>query len=336
MKYITPRVASLAVILSTAAITSCETTPGSPFAQAHPDYLSVHGPLITDPAVVRSVIPASPADGKIAIGDTIMALGSDPVRSIDELFSILDKATPSEATLRRVDGSKYTVPISTLLDESTFQSWALPIAPGETLGYQGSNLDGATQQYGYVFAGATRGGAALTMWPGSYRLLEVAVTLQVPPDCTDCELRNIALMDWDAKSWLQVVSINDAATIAFPDLGAPKTLVSVPPPIPVAYSGVSTTTGTVQGSTFGNSVYGTYSGVTTGTVTPYYDYTATNMAQLTNLAVAIRNSQIDQRNAQRAQFVAKRYGNLRLGKLNPGERLAGARTGSEFLLSRIS
>jgi hypothetical protein len=99
--------------------------------------------------------------------------------------------------------------------------------------------------------------------------------------------------------------------------------MAVPPPTPIGYTGTTTTMGTFNAYSSGNYMSGTYSGTGITNVTPYYDYTATNMALAYNLGAMIRQSQIQTHGVARNSFVTRRQGNLRIGMLNPGERITG-------------
>jgi len=168
---------------------------------------------------------------------------------------------------------------------------------------------------------------SMERWQGTPNLLEVQVTFAAGKNCAKCTLKSFGIVDVAHNSLLTAVPMDQAAWIEYPDAGQPGQYVNVPPPIPVGATTTANISGTVNGTyqQFGN--FGTYNGTVSAfgnaTTTYNYDYSATNAANMQNLGVAIRNANIQAQNAARAKFINERYGNLRLGLLNPGETVTG-------------
>ena len=273
--------------------------------------------------VVRKVMPASPSDTTIQVGDKIVALGPTPISSIGQYFKVISSEKPPSATLERPGTGQFTVAIDKLSDQTSHKPYASPLADGETFVIRQLNADGDPQLSGTIFFGSMYGNAMATLWDRMLYLIEIRLSLNVSDKCADCTMKNVALMDWGAKSWVHPASAAEVAWLIYPALNQPAPMVNVPPPTPIGAFAVSNTLGMFTAQQLGSYVYGNYSGQTVTTVVPRYDYTLTNVALMQNLASAIQADTIRQQNAHRQQFVGKRIGNFRLGSLNPGEKLVG-------------
>ncbi|HET6444366.1 MAG TPA: hypothetical protein VFI27_07265, partial [candidate division Zixibacteria bacterium] len=73
----------------------------------------------------------------------------------------------------------------------------------------------------------------------------------------------------------------------------------------------------------GNSTYGNYAGTSITYVNPYYDYTAAFVSLAYNYGAVIKAARIRAHNKARQTFMNLRISNLRIGRLNPGERVTG-------------
>jgi hypothetical protein len=281
------------------------------------------GPLDDGPMVIRKVFQDTPAQSNIQVGDKVIALGNTPVRSIGEYFKLSSGNSYNTVTIEKSDGMRKTLSIDKLLKPNSHQAYASPLNDGETFIVRQSSADGEPRLAGLLSAGDLFGTISGTFWEKSNNVIEIRVTGTVSEKCSKCLLKNVALMDWNARSWIQPISIEDAAWLIYPALDQPGTVVNVPPPVPINATALSTTSGTFDAYRSGDYIYGNYAGHTVTTVVPQYDYTLTNMALMQNLAVSLQRDNIRQQNRHRHDFVSKRSGNLRTGNLNPGEKLMG-------------
>lgn len=281
------------------------------------------GPFDDGPMVIRKVFQDTPASNTIQTGDKILRLDDTPINSIGEYYKLVSSNKYSTVTIQKQNSSTITVDIGNLLAQDSYKSYASPLDDGESFVVRQTNADGEPRLAGLISAGHLFGTVSGTFWEKSYNIIEVRLTASVPSSCKECTLKNIALMDWNAQSWLQPISQEDAAWLIYPPLNQPSQMVNVPPPVPIGTTALSSTVGTFDANRYGNYIYGSYSGRTMSTIVPQYDYTLTNLAIMQNLTATIQRDNIQQQNQLRQDFVSKRSGNLRIGKLNSGEKIMG-------------
>jgi hypothetical protein len=285
--------------------------------------LTPPGPYDDGPFLIRKVFPNTPAVSYIEVGDKLIALGDNQIQSIGQYFRLISSNKYETFTIEKPDGTRKILSINHLLKPKSFEQYASPLNDGESFILRQTNADGEPCLAGFFSGGDIIGTISGTFHESASNVIEVRITGTASNQCTDCVLKNVAVMDWGAKSWIQPVSIEDAAWLIYPAQDKPGKLVNVPPPIPVSATAFSTTLGTFDARRAGNYIYGTYTGNAMTTVVPQYNYTLTNAALMQNLAVTIQQDKIRQQNKLRQDFVNKRSGNLRFGKLNPGERILG-------------
>jgi len=285
--------------------------------------LTPSGPYDDGPMVIRKVFPDTPAVSNIDVGDKIIALGNTPIQSIGQYFNLLSNNAYDTFTLEKANGLRKTLAINHLLKPSSYDQYASPLNDGESFVLRQTTADGEPCLAGMFSGGDIFGTISGVFHDKASNVIEIRVTGTVATKCSECYLKNVALMDWKAQSWIQPISTEDAAWLIYPAQNQPGQMVNVPPPIPVSATAFSTTTGTFDAHRAGNYIYGTYRGQTTTTVVPQYNYALTNAALMQNLAVAIQQDNIRHQNKLRQDYVSKRSGNLRFGKLNPGEQILG-------------
>lgn len=286
------------------------------------EILSAIGPSFNDAPVLRNIRAGSAAEGKLYAGDQVISVGSKHIASLQELWPALMESNAETFLLER-DGSLIELPITVLADVDTKTLNAFPLDWGETFTVDKKSVTGPTMRSGYVLAGRLDGQVAASVWKGRPDLLEIELQLFTPENCTDCRLRNVAVMDLSRKAWLSIVPIEQAAFAVVPEIGQPAQPVEVPPPTLVSATSTTTMQGNVNAQSYGNTTYGTYSGSAYTTTTPIYDYSNQYAALGHNLGVAIQNARIETANRERLEFANIRLGNLRVGALNPGEIVTG-------------
>lgn len=168
--------------------------------------------------VVRKVMPASPSDTTIQVGDKIVALGPTPISSIGQYFKFISSEKPPSATLERPETGQFTVAIDKLSDQTSHKPYASPLADGETFVIRQLNADGDPQLSGTFFFGSMYGNAMATLWDRMLYLIEIRLSLNVSDKCADCTMKNVALMDWGAKSWVHPASAAEVAWLIYPAL----------------------------------------------------------------------------------------------------------------------
>jgi len=281
------------------------------------------GPYDDGPMVIRKVLPNTPAFNAVQVGDKVVRLDDTPVKSIGQYFNLISSNKYITVTIEKSNSKNVTIAIDNFINPTSNQVYASPLDDGESFVVRQANADGEARLAGLMSAGHLFGTVSGTFWDKSYNIIEIRLTANVSEKCYDCELKNVALMDWNAKSWIQPISHEDAAWLIYPELNQPGQMMNVPPPVPIGVTALSTTVGTFGANRYGSYIYGTYSGHTISTIVPQYNYTLTNLALMQNLTVAIQRDNIRQQNKLRQEFISKRSGNLRIGKVNPGEKLMG-------------
>jgi len=286
------------------------------------DALSAAGPRYIDKAAFRTIIPGTAASNQLQVGDTVVAVDSTNVGTIAEFLQAVSPL-PRTFTVLRASGERLTMPISTLFDFEKESANAFLLGPEDSFTADIQSLTGLSARGGYFSAGSISGSIAVSRWNVAPSILELEIYVDVPKDCMDCEIRDIAVMDWGRRAWLSTVPFDQVAYTLVPDIGSPGVPIAVPPPRVVGSTSTTTMNGTVNAQSYGNTVHGNYSGTAYTSTTPIYDYSNQYAAAGHNLGVAIRNSQIQSTNRLRGQFSYARVGNLRTGKLNPGEKVTG-------------
>lgn len=267
------------------------------------------------PPLVRYVEKNSPAENIVNVGDLIISVDGNPVKSTFNFYEII---TPQAKTveIKTKTGKIKAVPFDKITQPNTYHSYVWLIEPGQTIIFKLHNpVYKKDQDSALLYLHKAKALVSASMWRYEPRYLEVYMELRVDSDCQDCRLENIAVLDLSRKSWLTPVSPSYVAWSLYPYEEAPPSFMPVPPPVPVGYTASTTMAGTFSA--------GSFSGTGFTEINPYYDYTATNFATAYNLGVLIKQWQIQARSEARKKFVTKRLGNLRFGKLNPGERITG-------------
>lgn len=309
------------LLLSAYILTGCTTAIPQSSTILEPATLDLQAP----PTVI-SVDQESEIAKIIEPGNQLIAVDETPTPNNATLLQLV--ADPSifqrMGHVKTTSGEVVKLPMEAIFpgtDNATSVNW---IQPGSTAIYSPyTNPDGVEQTYGMITAGKLVAAIATRHWHSNPQILEVQLTAAAPTDCNSCGLKDIRVIELPHNSWVQPISINQAAWAVYPDIGSPEQKINVPPPTPVGGTAISNSYGTFSGQNYGNQTYGTYSGNTVTTYYPTYDYTATNAANIHNLAVAIRNERIENQNNARSKFITARVGNLRLGELNPGETIVG-------------
>lgn len=309
--------AFITVILA-ATVSGCATNAGLFSSKKAPVALSPYGVNATSPAVIRMVKrPHSP----LHKGATVLSVNGKPVTAYTFYRAFTPKCT---SKIKSVGGTVNTVADRKLLSEggNHLNVFTLP-AGGTFIFKQKVPVYKRTQNAGLIYLGREQGLVAASIWNTKPRILELYLDLHASQSCQSCNLKNIGVMDWSRKSWLTSVAVNKVAELVYPRHGEPGPLMNVPPPTPVGYTSTSDTTGSFNGTIIGNGYNGNYSGTTITTTTPQYNYSATNLSELHNLAVILARDRIKRDNKYRRDFVTDRIVNLKLGPLAPGERMSG-------------
>lgn len=309
-------------LLLSALACGCATSPDR-YDTRKPIYLVPFATSADSPAQVRHIVPDSPAKSVIEVGDTILSVDDKPVTNTLGFYSALSP-TAKIIRIRAKDGKERDVLASTFIKPDSHEMWAWLFEPGQTISFKLYNPVYADKQEAALLAPKNSVSlVSASIWPTHPRYLEIYLDLQVNPDCLDCKLENIAVLDLSRNSWLTPVSPDYVAWALYPIAGQEPSLMPIPPPTPIGETSTTTTTGTLSAQTYGNYISGTYAGTGFTTTTPYYDYTATNIALAYNLGAMIRQSKIQAHGAARISFVSRRQINLRIGDLNPGEHVTG-------------
>jgi hypothetical protein len=288
-----------------------------------PKSLIPYGIASDAPALIRYIEPNSSAASVVSKGDLVLAVDTQPVNGTFNLW-VSVKPDSKFVHIRSRDGSEKYITLTKLIDPQSHRPLALPFDPGQTILFKLQNpAYTVSQDAALLYPQNSIALISTSVWDTEPRYLEVYLELRVDPACQDCKLENIAVMDLSRKSWLTPVPPDYIAWALYPEAGQAPNMIPVPPPTPVGYTATSTLSGTLNTYSYGNSLSGTYYGTGVSTVTPYYDYTATNMAMIYNLAAAIKQNNIIAHSRARVTFVTRRQSNLRVGQLNPGERVTG-------------
>lgn len=291
---------------------------GGLFASHNPQSLEPYGVKASGPAVVHMVLASH---SPVHDGDTILTVSGKPVTA----YSFYSVFTPrGQMKVKTEAGKVHMVSDASLLAKRGAGLKAGTLNPGGTFIFrQKVPAYQRVQDAGLVVMGHERGLISASLWHTKPRILELYVDLRSDASCRTCNLKNLAAMDWSRKAWLTPVPANKVAWVVYPPDNSAGPLMNVPPPTPVGYTSTSNTTGTFNGNVYGNSYSGNYSGYTTTTTSPYYDYTATDMAEAYNLATIFQQAHIRQDDKNRRTFAVDRIGNLRLGRMQAGERMTG-------------
>lgn len=275
---------------------------------------------------VAYVAPESELSSRVTRGDRLVASNGKPVKTYTDLLTLMSAPDfeTHRAQLVRADDSTYELTMQELQADETGLAPVVWVEFGSTAGVDNfTNIDGETQAQGLVYAGKLAASFAALRWDTSPPLIELSIVAKADAECEKCGIRDLRVLDLPRGSFVQAVPAEQAAWAVLPDLGNPEEMVPVPPPTPVGATASSHTTGSLTGHQYGGVLRGSYSGSTTTTIQPQYDYSAQNAAAFHNLAVATRNERIQNQNSARNMFLANRYGNLRLGQLEAGESVQG-------------
>lgn len=314
--------------LSIVLLPGCTTVQTTDYAdRVAPVSLSPVGKHADSPATVEYVEPGSPADGVLAVGDRITKLDGNAITSTWDFVNKIGPLKPLTATIVTAGGAEKTVVSEAIYDPKQNKFHIFPFRPGEPFLFSQTP---AAYNYDRNAAFLNIGGAWTLVSAGLFqsgvsglRYLELLMEIRVDDGCADCRLDNIAIADQTANSFLTAVSPEYAAWALYPTAGQAPQMMAVPPPTPIGATASTMGRGTFNAYTYGNRISGTFQGSGITTYTPTYDYTLTNMAMAYNLGAMIQQSRIQADTVARQRFVQRRTGNLRLGKLNPGERLSG-------------
>lgn len=311
------KLAVLRALLVAALVAGCNTVP------LKPTYLRPYATPADATPVIRHVEPNSPAQSAVQVGDLVLSVDAKPIGSTMEFYSAL-LPTPRNVHVRTKAGEEKDVPFSVFVKPDSHEMWAWLIEPGQSISFELNNpVYGEHQEAALVYPRNAVALVSASLWTTDPQYIEVYLELRVNADCQDCKLENIAVLDISRNSWLTPVRPEHVAWALYPTAGQAPGLVSVPPPTPVGYTATGIQTGTLSARTYGSSTYGTYSGSGVSTVAPQYDYTLTNMALISNLSSMIQADKIRAHGAARDAFINRRQSNLRVGALNPGERVTG-------------
>ncbi len=273
--------------------------------------------------IIRYIEKNSPAKDILSVGDLIISVDGKPVKNTFNFYEII---TPQSKTVKiqKKTGIIKEVSFDKIVEPHSYHLYVWLIEPGQTLVFKLYNpVYKRDQDSALLYLRKATALVSARMWKCDPKYLEVYIELRVDPDCEDCTLENIAVMDLSRKSWLTPVSPSYVAWSLYPYEGPPPNFMPVPPPTPTGYTVTTRMSGTLHTYSYGPYTTGSYSGTGFTQINPYYDYTATNFAAAYNLGVLIKHWQIQARTEARKKFVTKRLGNLRFGKLNPGERITG-------------
>ncbi len=268
-------------------------------------------------------MPDSSAQQYLDIGDTFTAVDRKEVAGTFDFYTFLSPQVET-FTVQRTSGEVEEIPASAVITKDGKQLNAWAIEPGETITFdQDVPVYGEARPAGLFYLDEATGLVTAGIWDTDPRLIELYIEIRVPHSCMDCQLKNIAVMDWGRRSWLAPVDSSTVAWRLFPTAGQPPSLMAVPPPVPLGYTANTYGTGQLSGYSQGSTFTGSYSGNAISSITPYYDYTLTNLASAYNLGAIFQQAKIEADTAARRAFVLDRYSNLRLGAFNPGEQITG-------------
>lgn len=288
-----------------------------------PTPLTTIGQPLDGRMIVRAVDDDSPAAELLEVGDQIVAVGTHPVSTIADFFQAMGDPAAETITVEKSDGELITLEREAIQEPEHGLFYFSAVAPGEKFFIRRQSPYAPAQSSALTFLPGIFGLVSGVLWEGEPRFMELYVEIAAGDDCRPCRLDNIALMEWPTRTWLPPVGAPTVAARLYPVAGQPPPPVPIPPPTVVGYVETARTTGTVSAYQSGSTITGTYSGTTTSTATPIYDYTAQTMAAAHNLGVAIAQARIRADTEKRREFVLQRQGSLRLGDLYPGQQLSG-------------
>lgn len=321
MKFDASWVIGISVLIVTAVTTGCNTTGRSTVAQS--EYLVPQAVNPADPVQVLAVDSKSPLYGTLKPGDKVTKVGITPLANFGQLMQLPTINPTDDVTVATSSGQLVTVKVQSFLQTDKFPE-VLVMEPGAVMHTKDFvNVDGSPQKAGISGTDNFAVVASLTRFKATPQVLEVSLAAQSGNACATCGLKAVRLLDVSMQSWLSPVAVDTVAWMVYPDLGQGGQMVDVPAPIPVGGTAYSSTQGSVNAYTLGNTVQGNYQSSTYTNYQQRYDYSATNTANMVNMMTAMRNNQITLQNQERSAFVTKRFGNLRQGALAPGEMVTG-------------
>lgn len=294
---------------------------------ATPINLSPIGADLSDPATIKGYESSFDKSDKkeIPIGAEIVAVDGSSTKNLGDVtkkyLDAFNKNSPPQEVVLNVNGEPRTVQGDKLYNPQNrhskivlFEKNKPYVLTKEVTGQDTSAGALNTDNYSIL--------QTALYWPTYPPMIEIISAYAAKENCKNCSFDDLQVKVSNAK--LAFLPLDFAANTIYPDLGPPGQTVAVPPPTVTGYNAFSTTTGSLYGHSYGNNYSGSYSGFTNTTYTPTYDYSAQNAAAFQNLGVAIRNASIQQQNSTRISFFQNRAGNLKVGKMEPGEAMTGS------------
>lgn len=287
-------------------------------ANVTPVPMEALGPRLDEPAHIALVAQDSPYARLVKPGDVVVAIDGRPVTTMQEAaFSFVSEKTvgvrTSTGQLVELPGSAFLRTDTVAAAVSLFPEQRFMTIPVTSVVYGPGRVGAGWVVFSdNTFEGAFFGTALASLIRSPTRYVEVELTAQAHPKCEEqCKLQNVGMLDMSLQRWLRPVRIENVAYTMYPDAGAqaPQT-VAVPAPTVSGYSATSSSYGSVSG--------GTYSGTSQTYITPQYDYTATNFANMYNLGAIMQQDVIRQSNEKWRAFVSARESTLNTGVLRPG------------------
>lgn len=288
-----------------------------------PVYLKPYGPHAESKPLVRYVDEGSPLEEKVNVGDEVIAVDGTPVGNTYNFYQLLNNNI-KEVKFKSQAGDFYNLSFEDLVKPNSYMMNFWLFKPGQTLAFDLNNPAYLEEQHGaLLYPKNSIALVAASIWPTTPGYLEIYLELRVNKNCADCKLENIAVLDLGRNSWLSPVTPDHVAWALYPESGRAPNLVSVPPPTQIGSTTVGSASGTFNAHQQGNYVSGNYTASGMSSTSYYHDYTMTNIALAHNLGAMIAQTRIRHHNIARRRFVERRQSNLRIGKLNPGERVTG-------------
>jgi hypothetical protein len=259
-------------------------------------FLSAVGPALTAPAIIREIRANSAATGQLQPGDTIVAIDGQPIKSIRDLSRTIAESQPQTFTVTRGE-QRLDLPFEVLQDSTSKRLNAYVLATGETFTSMDESRLGQSMMAANIAVGRLNGKVLASIWRADTNLMELELDIYTPDECSDCELRNIAVMDLARGAWLPLVPLEDAALLIVPGPTKESPIPKVASPSPAASASAGVALMAAYRAEYANLPF------KLGEAADYY--------------------KIQRAKGEQFDFAYARLGNLRPAKLAPRELLQG-------------
>ena len=329
MKLVLQKTSKIAFLLSCLLMLNACAGPSAHVSSIEPNSIDMRD----EKPIIHQVTKGSPADGVVKVGDTIVEANGQVINNwqewVDYTSSVTEKAEAMDykVSLVSVDGSRKEVAWRQLNNPFNHEVYVKLSNAGQAHKMTDPRRHipvSVVRSHGFITT------AWLNKWSTTPQILEADIIIKTDKDCHKCSVDGISLYSTQIEKELPLVPPAVVGNMVFERLSteqAPSHYVNVPSPTFAGIQSTTFTSGTISPTGF-NSPWadGQYNldAISTTTTRPIYDYTAQNMAVISNLIASVRNKSASRQSDNRLQFIETHNPHtLATGKLEPDKLISG-------------